>query len=221
MAALCLSFFIFFAAYEVAGRAFQRVQNPENFPVFSLWGVLILFVIMSVNLANAQLEARRAKKFNSQLLKADSIHNVSDFWVSISVLVSLVSAKFRIPFIDEMVSFFIAGFLVYLGIRIARLNLRSLIDEAVLDPDEVEKIASAVEGVVHCHAIRSRGQDGHHFLDLNLHLPGKLSLEEAHDISHRVEDELKSHFTSLADVVIHTEPHGHSPCGTCSDLQNH
>ena len=36
-----------------------------------------------------------------------------------------------------------------------------------------------------------------------------MTLDEAHQVTHTVEDNLKKKFPELTDVVIHTEPHDH------------
>jgi divalent metal cation (Fe/Co/Zn/Cd) transporter len=102
--------------------------------------------------------------------------------------------------------------LVYLSIRLIVRTLGPLVDTSVLDQEKVREIVGSVEGVLHCHHIRSRGEEDHFFLYLNIHLPGQISLHRAHDITHEVEAKLKKAFPGLVDVVIHTEPHGHMPC---------
>ena len=78
-------------------------------------------------------------------------------------------------------------------------------DPALTSAKQVEELVNSVEGVLFCHGVRSRGERWHHFLDLNIHLPGKLSLEKAHEITHKVETKLKRTFPGLVDVIIHTE----------------
>ncbi|MCB0416025.1 MAG: cation transporter [Bdellovibrionaceae bacterium] len=212
VASLILSFMLILAGYEVGTLAFERFMHPERLAQYSFWGFAILLGVMVVNLSVAFLEARKAKELSSQFLLADSYHNRSDFLVTCAVFVSLLSSKFSLPYVDGAVALLIAIYLVYMAIQLLRETIDPLVDHSVLDPEEVERVASSVKGVLHCHAIRSRGHDGHKFLDLNIHLPGDISLFQAHEITHTVEDRLKKKFPDLVDVVIHTEPHGHPPC---------
>jgi divalent metal cation (Fe/Co/Zn/Cd) transporter len=124
----------------------------------------------------------------------------------------LISARLRIPYVDSIVSILITLYLIYVAVHLLVQNLQPLVDHRVLDPREVERVAASIDGVLHCHHIRSRGEKNHHFLDLNIHLPGHISLERAHEITHTVEARLKAAFPGLVDVVIHTEPDGHPPC---------
>lgn len=215
VAAMLLAFFLFFGAYEIAGMAYARFQEPNVFPDVSSVGVAILVVGMLLNLGVGFYEAKQAKQLGSHFLAADSLHNKSDFMTGLAVMASLVSIHFRIPYIDALASVAITGYLVFLSGKLIWSNIHPLVDSSVLDPKEVEAIAASVPGVLHCHHIRSRGEKDHHFLDLNIHLPGNITLDKAHDITHEVEARLKQAFPGLRDVVIHTEPHNHAPCESC------
>lgn len=212
VASLILGFMLILASYEVGTLAFDRFLHPDRLAQYSLWGFVILVAVMILNLGIAYVEGKKAKELSSHFLLADSYHNRSDFLVTCAVFVSLLSAKFAIPYVDGGVALLIAIYLIYMAIRLLRQTIDPLMDHSVLDREEVEKVASSVKGVMHCHAIRSRGNDGHKFLDLNIHLPGDISLLQAHEITHAVEARLKDRFPDLVDVVIHTEPHGHPPC---------
>lgn len=213
VAAVFLALFLFLAAYEVGTLAYGRAQNPAAFPRFSFLGIFILMIAMAVNLIVARWESQVAKNFSSDFLVADSIHNQSDFWIAVAVLVSFGSTWLKVPYVDAVVSFLIAFYLFWMAVRLLLSNLKPLVDHTVLDPKAVGEIVASVDGVIHCHHIRSRGHSGHHFLDLNIHLSENITLKKAHEITHMVEDRLRAAFPGLSDVVIHTEPHNHLPCG--------
>lgn len=212
LSSLGLGLMLFLAAHEMGTLAYDRLMHAPVSPRFDMWGFVIIAVTMVINLGIAWFEGKQAKKLSSAFLEADSFHNQSDFLISIGVLASTVSAWMQFRYIDALVSILITLYLAYLAVRLILNNLQPLVDSSVLDPRRVEAVAGAVEGVIHCHHVRSRGEQGHYFLDLNLHLPGHFTLERAHDIAHEVEARLKREFPGLMDVIIHTEPHGHAPC---------
>jgi cation diffusion facilitator family transporter len=217
VAATILALLLLFAAYEVGTIAYHRLLNPHLFPQFSFWGLTIIVLSMLINVALARYEAQRAKQLSSHFLATDSMHNQSDFFIGLAVLISLGSVRWQIPYVDAGASIAITFYLVYLSLRLILVNLKPLVDSSVLDPRQVEAVAASVDGVLYSHHMRRRGEKDHHFLDLNLHLPGHISLEKAHKIAHEVEAKLKAQFPGLVDVVIHTEPHGHPPCDDSSN----
>jgi cation diffusion facilitator family transporter len=212
LSSLFLAMLLLLAGWEVFMATLQRLAEEKSVPTYSPWGFGILFLTMGINLGVAAYEGRAATKFRSSFLASDAIHNRSDFVITIGVLASVLAAQWNIRYVDAIVSGAIAAYLVYLAVHIVRLNIQPLVDHSVLDPEEVRKIVCAIDGVMDCHNIRSRGEKWHHFLDLNIHLSGRMSLEKAHELTHKVEAKLKDRFPGLIDVVIHTEPHDHPPC---------
>ena len=212
LSATALGLFLLFAAVEVGSMTYARFMQPEVFPSYNTWALFLLVGVLVMNLALSRYESKRSKELSSRLLASDSLHNASDFWITIGVLISIVSGYLKIPYIDGGISTLITLYLLYLSIKLVLHNVRPLVDHRVLDETKVQEIARSVEGVLDAHQVRSRGESGTYFLDLNIHLPGKMTLEKAHDITHQVEARLKDAFPGLVDVVIYTEPDGHPPC---------
>jgi cation diffusion facilitator family transporter len=208
---IALGLMLLSASYEVGSMAIERLGHPEM-PTYTFWGFVVLAGIMVINLSVSRFEMNRARALSSRYLAADALHNQSDFLISCAVLLSLLSVSLHLPYVDAGASLAITLYLALISFKMIWMNLRPLVDYRVLDPEKVEEIVSSTEGVLHCHNIRSRGEDGHHFLDLNIHLHGHITLERAHEITHNVEERLKAAFPGLVDVVIHTEPHNHPPC---------
>jgi divalent metal cation (Fe/Co/Zn/Cd) transporter len=85
-------------------------------------------------------------------------------------------------------------------------NLGILVDRVVVDPERVRAVAMAVPGVMSCHRVRSRGTARAAYVDLHLQVPGELSVDAAHALSHRVEEALQRELPAIADLTIHIEP---------------
>lgn len=212
VAALLLSVTLLFGGYEVAVLAYERLLNPHVIPDYSNWGVGIMVGGMILSFFLSHYESAQAKRLGSPFLTSDSLHNMSDFTIGFAALATLFSFKFKIPYVDAVTALLITIYLCYLSIKLLRMNFNPLVDGSVLDPLKVIEVAEGIEGVIHCHNVRSRGDSSHLFLDLNIHLPGNITLHKAHEITHKVESRLKAEFPGVVDVVIHTEPHDHPPC---------
>jgi divalent metal cation (Fe/Co/Zn/Cd) transporter len=79
---------------------------------------------------------------------------------------------------------------------------------ARLDPEAVRQVVLMNKAVIDCHEIRTRGLPDHIFVDLSVHVRATMSLTEAHDVAHQVEDSLKQRFQGVAEVIVHIEPDG-------------
>ena len=51
-----------------------------------------------------------------------------------------------------------------------------------------------------------RNLGGEFWVDLHIRMDGKLSLEKAHEISHKVKNHIIKNIPSIVEVMIHTEP---------------
>ena len=74
-----------------------------------------------------------------------------------------------------------------------------------------EKIFDAidsVEGVHHPHRVRSRNIGHKIMINIDLEMDGNITLHEAHELAHRVEESIKSRIENVFDVAIHVEPLG-------------
>jgi cation diffusion facilitator family transporter len=71
---------------------------------------------------------------------------------------------------------------------------------------EVQRVANDLQVAGACHQVQVRQSDAGWAVSLHCHLPGELSLEEAHRISSQLERQLLEKIPRLERVMIHTEP---------------
>ena len=205
LAVLGISFLLFLAAWEIAGEAFARFQTGGDVRITRTeFGVI--GATLAVNAAVAWGEARAGRVLRSDFLLADAAHTRSDLFVSLSVLVSFFCVRNGWPSVDLAVALGIAAFIFWTGIGIVRRGTRSLVDEAVLDPAALAAVALRVPGVNGCHDARTRGTERAIYGDLRIHVEPGMPIREAHEIAHRVEEDLMKAFPGLREVIVHVEP---------------
>jgi cation diffusion facilitator family transporter len=161
---------------------------------------------MLINIGVMRWERRRGEQLRSEILTADARHTGSDILTSFSVLGGLAAAQMGYPLMDPAVAVAIAGVIAYTGVQVLWETARSLTDVARLDPESVRRVVLTNESVIDCHEIRTRGLPDHIFVDLSVHVRATMSLTEAHDVAHQVEDSLKRQFEGVAEVIVHIEP---------------
>ena len=206
VAAIGISFLMFFAGFHVISDVIERLtaENPEV-PEVGLVSYLVIAFSMIINIFVTIYQKKKAKELQSTLLEADSEHTLSDIFVSLGVVIALISAQFQLFVIDVVASIIIVIAIVKAGYGIVSSQFGTLVDAVVLDPGDIEEIVLQTPGVVSCHKIRTRGMKDHVFLDLHVQVPGHLSVKEGHGIAYEVEDKLKSHSSGIVDVVVHIE----------------
>ncbi|MEB3287418.1 MAG: cation diffusion facilitator family transporter [Vampirovibrionales bacterium] len=216
LSAMLISFFIFSTCFQILKEAIARLISggqPEIMHV-SWVSYAVMIGTLIINLAVTRYERAKGKELKSPLLLADAEHTQSDVFATLAVIASLLFVQFGYPMMDLVVALVMGVIVFRAGYQIIMLHLGALVDEAVLDPREIERVVLATPGVLSCHRIRTRGSSDQVFTDLHIQVRAEIALKEAHDISHLVENAIKKAFNGVeteqrvVDVLVHVEEEG-------------
>ena len=173
-------------------------------------GIVVMAVSLLVTLLLVVFQRAVVRKTGSMAIKADSAHYGSDFLVNASVIVALIlSAKFKLWWIDPAIGLAIALFIAWAAVQIGREALDMLMDREMDDAERtrIKEIVRGHKEVLDLHDLRTRIAGRDRFIQFHLELDGGLSLTEAHRISDAVEAEIRAAFPE-AEVIIHEDPAG-------------
>lgn len=166
----------------------------------------VMLITLAINLFVVWFETKRGRELGSDVLQADAKHTLSDVWVTLGVLVSLVLVKFGVPVADPIVGLFVAFAIVWAAVEVFKGAHTTFSDQQRLDPEDVMKKVLAFEGVKGCHNIRSRGTGAIIHMDLSILVDPAMTVEKGHAIARDLEASLCGQYEGLVDVVIHVEP---------------
>ncbi|MCB0272296.1 MAG: cation transporter [Bdellovibrionales bacterium] len=205
ISAFGISIFIILTAWEISKHALDRLFHPTTSD-FHWIGIGVVLISMTTNLLVSRYEKKKSIELHSHALEADSIHTLTDVWVSVIVLVSLGCIYFNIQWIDSLFAFFIAIYFFYTAIKIIRKNVLVLTDAAFIDVRRIKEIVLSEKEVIDCHHIRTRGTHGNAFIDMHIQIPPSMTTIKAHRLVHRIEDHIQKEIEGVKEVMIHTEP---------------
>jgi cation diffusion facilitator family transporter len=206
VAAAAIGVTVAMVALRFAWDAIDALASGEGPPETSLLGFVVIGGTWVINLVVAAYEARRARDLDSAYLAADAAHTASDLVVTAGVAVSFTATFFGVRWADPVGALLIIVFIGRIAWRIIGANLTVLVDRVVIDPDRVRAVVRSVDGALDCHRVRSRGTEGAAQVDLHLLLEGEITLREAHETAHQVEEKLRRLIPEIVDVTIHMEP---------------
>ncbi len=205
LTSLGIATFMLLALFGILQGAWSRLQSG-GVPEVTTLSFVVMGATLTVNLFVTTWERRAGRELNSTLLIADSRHTLTDIFVSLSVIGSLIAVRVGFVWADLVVSVIIAGAIGWGAWAIIRDASLSLSDVAVRESREIEQVVLAVPGVRGTHNIRSRGAEGHIWIDLHIQVDPEMTVDQAHDIASDVARQVEGDFSRPADVTVHVEP---------------
>ncbi|MBK3332312.1 cation diffusion facilitator family transporter [Persephonella atlantica] len=204
IASVVISFFLFFAAYEILREAFfsereREIQHTEL-------AIIVMIVAMISTFVYSRFELKAAKKLNSPALLADAQHIWADFMSSVVVIAGLIGTYMGYD-LDRYAAAVVSLFVFYSGWEIFSSGMKVLLDVS-LEKEEMEKIKKIIyshPAVVDIKHIRGRVAGSFKFLDIEL-LLHNFSLRETHRIVDEIEKKIKEEIPNIDSVFIHYEP---------------
>jgi cation diffusion facilitator family transporter len=145
------------------------------------------------------------------MLIANARNMQNDVLISISVLTGLISTHiFKMPVLDSIVALIVSAWILKVAIQIFLQTNLELMD-GIKDYkiyDRIFKAIDSVDGVQNPHRVTVRNIGYKLKIGVDIEVDGSLTLKRAHEISHDVEQSIKSNIDNLFDVSIHIEPIG-------------
>jgi cation diffusion facilitator family transporter len=150
--------------------------------------------------------SKAAKKHNSQALEADALHFSTDIWSSTVVLIGLIFAHFGYFYADSIAALIVAVIVILVCYRLGKRSIDILLDKTPLDiKEKIEVLLYENKDIIRFHDLKVRSAGPDIFVELNIHVEPKISIEEAHRISHKVESNIKDKI-GRCEVHVHIEP---------------
>ena len=194
-------------------EAIKRLTGHGEEVTVTVWSYVVVILAIIVDLWRAGALKRVAKKYNNQAIEADALHFSTDILSSLVVLIGLIFAqvggKFMIA--DSIAGLIVAVIVIVVSIQLAKRAINSLLDAA---PPAITKTAQEIldsnSEILGYHDLKVRSSGEGYFIMVSLHLKSELTLKQAHDISDRVEKQIKEAIKFPAMVDIHIEPEDHN-----------
>jgi cation diffusion facilitator family transporter len=205
IAALAIGALILMGLYEIALRAIAALGGASTgAPGWD--GIALAAGAFAINAIIARYESRRARVLKSAVLSADAGHTATDALGTLVLIAGSIAARYGVRRADAIAAIIIAVLIARTAWTVLRDNVGVLADARRIDPDVIRRIARDVDGVRGAHKVRSRGSLEHVAVDLHIQVDPSMTVEEAHLLTHRVADRIRSELAEVRDVIIHTEP---------------
>ena len=195
-------------AIGISVDAIDRLFHPEALWVPGMLALVVAAISIVSKEAIYHYTMRAAKKYRSNMLKANAWHSRSDAISSVVVVIGVAGSMAGLNYLDALAAVGVAFMIAKIGWDLAWHSLRELIDTG-LDPEKVEEIRQSildVDGVKTLHILRTRLMGGEALVDVHIQVDPQLSVSEGHQISETVRQSLIKGYDEVSDVMVHIDP---------------
>lgn len=190
--------------YFIYGSYVRLIEGVYARPsMAALIAVIAAFIVKELMYS---FSIRLSKLIDSEVLAGDAWHHRTDSLSSLLVIAAIAGSYLGMPALDAYFGFAIALIIIYAGIQLGRKSCSRLLGTAPPESlqNEVSAKALEVDGVVDAHDLEVHDYGSWKVMTIHIVVCNTLTLGEAHDIAHKVEDSLSSCF--YCDAVVHLDP---------------
>jgi cation diffusion facilitator family transporter len=197
---------IFLIAVFFIYEAIQRLQSPIPSILPGVFAIIGGLYTIGIDIFRIILLQKSIKKIGGSTLKADFYHAFMDLGSTIIAIVGIVLVTYGFYNGDFIAALILGVLLVILSLKLIHKTALDLTD--IISPELVKKVKEIItntEGVIDVGEILMRRSGDTIFTDVTISLRGDTSFDRAHEISNRVEDNIKNKITNAA-ITVHFEP---------------
>ena len=211
LAALIQVVLISISAIAIAWRAIDRLSSKAHTAGLEL-GLTVSVIAIAATFALLAYQRHVIRQTGSVAIRTDHLHYQSDLLLNASVIVALLLDQwFGWRMADPLFGIAIALWLLYGAWRAASHSIDQLMDKEW--PAEKRQLflsaAADYPELAGLHDLRTRTSGANDFVQFHVWVPGKWTVEAAHERMDAVEEALQDRFPGT-EILIHLDPEGHT-----------
>lgn len=198
---------LFAVAIGIAYDAAMRLFEPERL----LKPGMAAIVVASISIVSKEIiyhySMTIARKYRSEMLRANAWHSRSDAISSAIVVVGVLGTMAGLDYLDAIAAIGVALMIIKIAWDLMWSSLRELVDTG-LEPERIDLIRTiiqSVDGVSSLHMLRTRRMGGDALADVHIQVNPSISVSEGHHISEAVRASLIGQVEELTDVTVHID----------------
>ena len=197
---------IFLIACFFIYESINRIQSPPPNILPGMFAIIGGLYTIGIDIFRIILLRRSIQKIGGTTLKADFYHAFMDLGSTLVAIIGIVLVSYGLYHGDFVAALILGGLLAVLSVKLIYKTALDLTD--IISPElvkNVRDIASSTQGVISADPILMRRSGDTIFADVTISLRGDSSFDKAHEISSKVEKNIKNKIPN-ASITIHFEP---------------
>jgi cation diffusion facilitator family transporter len=208
-----LGFALLITAFEIGKAGVETIYAyfVNGTPIVVPNYVALIAAVMTIVVKEGMylFTRRNAKKAQSPALFAMSLDHRSDEFASFGAILGIGGAMLGLSVLEPIASIVICLFIVRLGFKIIGVGVSQVIDQAAdeVTVARIKEITAAQPGIKHLDDLKTRMFGMRLFVDMEIAVSPKLTILEAHHISHLLHDEIEAKIPNVKHCMIHVNPY--------------
>lgn len=188
----------------------RKIFFKEEINDLDTW-LIIMFISIIITSILVFFLNNVYKKTNNLVIKSDALHYKTDLFTNIWIIIWLVVIHFTgFYYIDSILWIIISFYIIYSAFEIVKKWYLLLLDVS-LDEEEIKKIEKIIknfEKIQDFHELKTRQSWNLKIVNAHIVFQKNISLIEAHNISHKIEDKIKLLDTKNNwSILFHLDPY--------------
>jgi len=210
VAAVILAFILIATSLGIAWSSLQDIIQAD-YHAIAIPGLLpLIAAVISIMVKEWMFWYTRsaAKKVSSEAMMADAWHHRSDALSSVGSFVGIAGARLGFPLLDPLASILIGIFIFKAGWQIAKNAFRQMVDCSCDEKTiiAIRRVVLENKEVLTIDDLKTRTFSSRFYVDIEISLPGDMSLIKAHAVAEKVHDDIERCFPAAKHCMVHVNP---------------
>jgi cation diffusion facilitator family transporter len=211
LAAAVVATVLIAASVMIVIGAVRDIVRPHGVPRPFTLAVLITVIVIKEVLF--RVVRKQGAELDSAAVNADAWHHRSDaitsFFAFVGISIAVIGGE-GYQAADDYAAILAGGVIAFNGWRVLRPAMDELMDIA---PDNaflerIRTIAEQTSEVARVEKCFVRKSGNEYLVDMHIEVDLKMTVHRAHDVAHKVKDEIRRQVPTVRDVLVHIEPAG-------------
>lgn len=210
LAAIFQVMLIALSAFGIAVRAIMQLAGQHQTAAAGD-GIVVSVIAIALTLALLGWQRYVMSRTRSLAIQTDHLHYKSDLLLNLSVIAALMLDQYAgLGLADPLFGLAIAAWLAFGAWRGASEAVDALMDREWPESRRIAFVEAAARHpeLSNLHDLRTRTSGNRDFVQFHVDLPPAMTIEQAHAIIERVEEDLCGQFPGM-ELLIHIDPEGH------------
>lgn len=158
-----------------------------------------------------QYTAHEARRVNSKMMMANAWHHRSDALSSLGTTAGIGGAILLGPswrVLDPIAAIIVSIFIIRVGLELLLPCIDELLEKSLPADEEayILDVIRSFEGVSDPHNLRTRRIGNYCAIEVHFRMDGSTTIDRAHDVTLRIEQQLRQKFGPRTYINTHVEP---------------